>query len=225
MPADEKARLWRERAGEITVLLGLGALAVTPDLSFGHHALLHAPIPVLDRAFSVVRASGRAIWVVDYALIILSIGFLRDRIAPRIFVPFLVCIVWLQWIDTAPLRAAARGYFAGAGQSAPALRLPPRLRLFSVIPFCGPEEVVADQYRLLALRAGADLVRTREAHPATDAQCAAALASGLTEPLAPGEARLFLPSVRASLHPAQLGAAAQCGGQPVGLLCYAPAGR
>jgi hypothetical protein len=118
----------------------------------------------------------------------------------------------------APLRAQAKRYFAGADQSPPPFAMPAGTTLFRVVPLCGPQDVVATEYRLMALRAGSRLADIRLVHPLPDVACARALADGRTTPMAPGETRLFIPPVQ----PGPLGDGVRCADVAVGRLCHRP---
>jgi len=151
-----------------------------------------------------------------------AMGLLAARLPARVFVPLAAAIVILQWLDTAPLRQDARSYFAGDGQSAPAFAMPPDTSLFRALPLCGSEEVVATEYRLLALRAGIRLANMRLTHSPPDAVCDAVVQAGLNDALEPGETRLFMASLRADVQLARLGDA-HCFKSAVGLVCHRPA--
>ena len=202
-------------AGLGVCLIGLAAIAVTPRLTFGHAVLLPVDVPLLDRLLASIRASGRAIWVVDYAVLLGSVAFLSARLQPRVLLPLMLCVVALQWLDTAPLRLTARAYFVGQGQAAPGFTLPRGTTLFSVVPLCAADEFRADADRLYALRAGARLKEVRLAHPALPVACEEALRAGTETPLAPGETRLFVG--RLDVQRTRLGGV--CGDSAAGLVC------
>ncbi len=210
-------------AGLLLAGAALAALAITPHVTFGTWIDIPFQPALLERLFAVVRASGRAIWAVDYAVIIGALGLLAAHLPARFFLPLAAAAIALQWLDTAPLRRDARLYYAGAGQYRPAFAIPAGATLFRALPLCGPEEVVATEYRLLALRAGVRLANMRLTHAPPDAVCGAVLRAGLNTVLEPGETRLFMPSVRADVQRAALGDAA-CFNTAVGLVCHRPAG-
>jgi hypothetical protein len=215
-----RADIWRRHCGLIVVLAAMTALAITPRLTFGHSVILPLTVPGFDRLFGVVRASGRAIWVVDFALIGASLSLLAARLKPPPLILLLVTVLLLQWLDTAPLRHDAQAYFAGAGQSPPPVSLPATTHLLRVVPHCGgSEDAAADPIRLLAIRQGIALANARLAHPPSDEVCAQTAAEGLATPVAPGEARLFLPSLQSQVDRGHLGTAAVCTPSPAGLLC------
>jgi hypothetical protein len=213
---------WRAYPGLILVLLAMTALAITPHVTAGGRILLPIPCGWLEQPMAVLRASGRAFWMVGFAAVLAAVAFLARTLPPAAFAAGLAAVLALQWVDTAPLRRGAVDYFAGAGEQAPALVLPAALDLFGTIPVCGAESVVADEYRLLALRHGARLADARVAHDPPDAVCAARQAAALSTALMPGEARLFMPSVAALVKPAALGADVTCSAGGAGLLCYRP---
>jgi len=211
---------WRRQAGLILVLAALGFLALTPRVMVGHYQVLLFWFPGIDRLFSPVRASGRAIWVVDYAVIAASLALLAAHLRPVMFGALLAMAVTLQWVDSGPLRHRAQHYFAGAGQTPPPLTLPAATQVFRAVHPCEKiENPTIDTYRLLALRQGIALADVRLAHPMLDEVCRATLAQGLTMKLAPGEVRLFLPGAALRADPSKLGAGVQCSTGPAGLLC------
>jgi hypothetical protein len=213
---------WRDYAGLAAVMAGMTALAVTPHVTAGGHVVLPAGTELIGRLFSVVRASGRAFWVVGYALMLGAIGFLAFRLKPPSFAAAMAAALALQWADTGPLRHAAVVYLAGEGQIAPALKIPAGTTLYRTVPVCDPGSVIADQYRLLALRQGARLADARLAHDPSDSVCAALKAEGMATPMAPAETRLFLPSVQSTVRAQDLGADVTCTASPAGLLCHRP---
>ncbi len=218
----------RRWAGLILVLLGLSGLAVTPHVTLGALDLIPLQSRLLEQIFGVVRASGRAVWVVDDAGVVAAVGLLATRLRPALLAPLLAAGLVLQWVDDAPLRAGLRRYLAGtdavpAAFAVPApFTIPPGTTLFRVVPRCGAGAVAATAYQLIALRAGARLTDMRLVHPPTDAVCARALEAGLDAPLIAGETRLFLPSVRDRLRPDRLGAGVVCADVAVGRTCHKP---
>jgi len=216
-PAERVAGVARYR-GLILVMGGLTLLAATPRLTAGHLVLVPVNLHFLDRLLGVVRASGRAFWIVEYALVLGSIAVLAARLRPAWFAAAMIIILILQWTDAAPLRRHGELCLAGAEQIDRSIALPPDTVLYRTVPSCGPFGVRADEWRLQALRAGARLADARLAHEPTDAVCAARLAAGLGEPLQPGETRLFLAKAAAQVHPSAL--AAVCGETSAGLLCH-----
>jgi hypothetical protein len=214
--------VWRHFAGLIVVLFCVAILALTPRLTFGSMTLLPIDVPVIDKLFAPVRASGRAIWSVDYAIILAALCLLAERLRPCLFVPFIIAVVLLQWNDTSPLRTFAKDYLAGEGQSAQLLDLPKDTTLFRVVPLCASDDFAADRYRLQAFRAGAHLAEVRLAHPPLSEACASALSYGLNTPVAPGETRLFLPSIMANVRQGHLGTSTICKTQFAGLMCHNP---
>jgi hypothetical protein len=213
-------RLLRNSAGVWLVTAGLLALAITPTITIGHHVIGPATPQLVQRLFAVVRSSGRAVWVVDYVLLAFAISIISARLAPLPACLLLATAIGLQFLDTAPLRQTARIYFSGATQTPPAAIIPTDTTLFRAVPLCSPQDVDIDPYRLLALRAGAHLAEARLAYPPTDAACAAALRAGLSEPLEPGETRLFLPGVLAALDQSALGPNVTCRRAVAGTVCH-----
>ncbi len=207
------AALWRHYKGLIMVLLALTALAITPHITAGGHTILPIDCSFLARPLSVLRSSGRAFWVVGFALMIVPVAFLAQRLRPRLFIPAMATALVLQWVDTSPIRHGALAYLAGTGQTPIGFTLPPGTTLFRTVPVCDPDEVMADRYRLVAIRAGARLADSRPAHDPPDDVCARQKQVGLSAPLQPGETRLFLPSV-AGMAPAE------CARGALGALCF-----
>jgi hypothetical protein len=221
--------LWRvppsERAAGIAryrgLILAMGALtllAATPRLTAGHIVLLPVNLHFLDRLLGIVRASGRAFWIVEYALVLGSIAVLAARLQPAQLAAAMAIVITLQWLDAAPLRRHGELYLAGAEQTDRSIPLPADTTLYRTVPSCGLFGVRADEWRLQALRAGARLADARLAHEPTDAVCAARLAAGLGEKLQPGETRLFLADVAGQVRPSALDAV--CSATPAGLLCH-----
>jgi len=208
----------RRWAGMTLVLLGLTLLAVTPHVTAGHAIIIPFQSRALEQVFGIVRASGRAIWVVDLAAVTASLALLATHLRPVYFLPFVALVLAVQWVDTAPLRAQAKRYFAGADEAPPPFNLPPGTTLFRVVPLCGPQDVVATEYRLMALRAGSRLADIRLVHPLTDAACAKALSDGRTAQMVAGETRLFIPPVQ----PGPLGDGVGCTHVATGRLCHRP---
>jgi hypothetical protein len=213
--------VWRHLAGVVVSLGLLAALAITPHVTIGKMTLLNVDVAVLDRLLAAMRSSGRAVWVVDYGLLLGAIGVLAARWSPRVFVPVVATALVLQWVDAGPLRAQAVAYLAG-GEAAPAVTLPAGTRLFRAVYLCADDAVAADRYRLAAFRAGIHLAEMRLAHPPLAADCAAMLAEGLNAPLAPGETRLFLTSIAHDLKQERLGAGVSCAPSEAGVMCYRP---
>ncbi len=181
------ARRW----GILAVLAALTALAITPRVTFGTATILALPMPGFDHLFNMVRASGRAFWPVAYALMLGSLAVLATVLPARSLAFVLTIAIGLQWADTAPLRAGARDYLAGRDQTVLDVKLPEGMLLFSTSATCGDESVLADSYRLAALRAGAQLAATRLARDPPAQVCAATRLAALHDPLLAGEVRYF----------------------------------
>jgi hypothetical protein len=211
--------VWRGFGGVVISLGVLAALAITPHVTAGPVTLLKLDVPVLDRLLAAMRSSGRAVWVVDYGLLLGAIGVLAARWRPLVFVPVVGAALALQWVDAGPLRAQAMAYLAG-GEAAPPVVLPAGTRLFRAVYLCADDAVAADRYRLAAFRAGIYLAEMRLAHPPLPAACAAMLADGLAAPLAPGEARLFLASIVPELRQERLGGGVSCSAVDAGVMCF-----
>lgn len=203
--------------GLILIMVALTLLAVTPRLTAGGSVLLAVDLRFADPLLGHIRASGRAFWVVAYALMLGSIAVLATRLTPFRFASFLALVIALQWLDCGPLRRQALNALAGRGQVADLLPIPAGTALYRTVPPCGPDGVHADTYRLQALRLGARLADARLAHEPTEEECATRTVTGLTDAMQPGEARLFLPDVAARVHPDAINAA--CQATRDGLLC------
>ncbi len=212
--------VWRHLAGVVISLGMLTALAVTPHVTFGKATLLDLDVPLLDRLLGAMRSSGRAIWLVDYGLLLGAIGVLAARWSPRVFVPVVAVALVLQWIDSGPLRAKDVAYLAGRDGPGSPVTLPEGTRLFSAVSLCADDAVAADRYRLAAFRAGIHLAEMRLVHPPLPTECKAMLDSGLTAPLAPGETRLFLNSIVPALRQERLGPGVSCTPGEAGLMCH-----
>jgi hypothetical protein len=216
-PPERAAGVARYR-GLVLAMAALTLLAATPRLTAGQVVLVPVNLHFLDRLLGIVRASGRAFWIVEYALVLGSVAVLAARLRPAWFAAAMAAIVALQWVDAGPLRRHGERYLAGVGQTDRSIPLPADTVLYRTVPSCGLYGVRADEWRLQALRAGARLADARLAHEPTDAVCAARLAAGLGEKLQPGETRLFLPEVEGQVRASTLDAA--CGETAAGLLCH-----
>ena len=215
--AERAAGIARYR-GLILAMLALTLLAGTPRLTAGHLVLVPVNLHFLDRLLGIVRASGRAFWIVEYALVLGSVAVLAARMRPVWFASVMAVVVVLQWVDAGPLRRHGERYLAGVGQTDRTIPIPADTVLYRTVPSCGLYGVRADEWRLQALRAGARLGDARLAHEPTVAGCAARLATGLGDKLEPGETRLFLPEVEGQVHASALDAV--CGETGAGLLCH-----
>ena len=196
----------------------LTLLALTPRVYAGHWLVLPLPISPWDKLLASMRASGRAFWIVGYALTTGSIVLLALRLPRRALAPLLTAAVVLQIIDTRPLRASAAAFFAGFGQASPPFVLPQDAALLRIVPAC-QFSPFADRLRLVAIRQGLHLADMRLAHPYRSSECQRELTTGLTTAMSSGEARFFLPIAVADLHAAALGAEARCSVSGKGVLC------
>jgi hypothetical protein len=225
--------LLRRHAGLVAALAGLSAIAVSHHIGLGPVLLTDpGPAPGLLEQF---RASGRFFWPVAYALL-LGAMLMLVRV-PRVGPVLALLAGLIQFVDAAPLRAAARDWAHRREPwtvEAPALRAllaqADRLTLLPSWPCIaqGPEGDAAKE-KLLELLALASeravpantmyVARWRTPPLCRDAEAAAA-------PLAPGELRLILPgAARAALAPLVPDAAAACA--PLGelLACATPIRR
>ena len=208
----------RPLSAMLVPMVALTLLALTPRVYAGHWLVLPLPLCPWDRVLALVRASGRAFWVVGYALMTGSVVLLAVRLPRRALIPLLTVAVILQIIDTRPLRASAAAFFAGSGQSSPSFALSKDATLLRIVPACAIAPF-ADRLRLVAIRQGLHLADMRLAHPYRAVECQKALAIGLTTEMASGEARFFLPVAAANLRSAALGAEAKCFDTGNGVLC------
>ena len=74
---------WRPWLGLILVLAGLTAHAITQRVFIGHAELLYLGWRPWNRVFGFVPASGRAFWVVGYAILLGSLAILARRVRRR----------------------------------------------------------------------------------------------------------------------------------------------
>ena len=186
---------WRPWLGLILVLVGLTAHAVTQRVFIGHLEVLYLGWRPWNLVFGVVQSSGRAFWVVGYAIVLGSLAILARRMSPAWFALALVAAVVLQLIDTTPMRGGAQATFAGAYPPSPTVALPPGATLLTTWPAClaaGPAQDLADMLQLEAVRGGMRLTAVRLARNPPAPECERLLADGLDLLLRPGEVRAFL---------------------------------
>ena len=186
---------WRRWWGLIPVLAGLTLIALTPRAYAGRTLILPLGIKPWDQVFTLVRSSGRAFWPVGYAILLGSVACLSARWRRPWLAAILGAALLLQWLDTAPLRAEARAYYAGANQEPPMVTLPEGAALVSVHPLClrfGLDALRSDLMRLTALREGARLGNIRASRLPQWFACETDLSDALETPLQPREVRVFL---------------------------------
>jgi hypothetical protein len=201
------------------VLAVLTLIALTPRIYAGHVLVLPLGLWPWNQIFSPVQASGRAFWVVGYALLLASVACLANRLSRPWLRAVLAVAVLLQWIDTGPLRDRAGSYFAGAGEQPPPVALPAGTGLLRIVPVCAGPDGLPDQLRLLAVRHGARLADMRASRLPAWFNCETALSDGLELPLANAEVRLFLPPATAAIRLDALGPNALCGQTAGRVLC------
>jgi hypothetical protein len=205
-----------------TPLVALTLVAVTPNLFIGHLHLRLLPMGPFVRLFAPIQSSGRAFWPVAYALLLGSVALLAATL-PRVWMAaLLVAAVWLQLIDTAPERAQARRYFAGADQPPPLFDMPSWATLLRVVPPCDQNFPSVDLLRLTAVRQGMRLGEVRMARTPSAYDCRSALTADLQSPMLPGELRFFLPAALARLDQTRLGPGVTCRPVAPGILCGRP---
>jgi hypothetical protein len=186
---------WRRWRGLLIMLLCLTLLALTTNVYAGRYPLLLLGARPWDQVFGPLQSAGRAFWVVGYALLLASIACLEARLPRTLLAPALAVVVVLQWIDTGPLRAVARDYFAGNGQHPPAFAIPPGLKLLTTLPVCmqdGPVTRLVATERLAAERAGALLSDVKTSRLPKWFNCETVMSDFTELPLAQGEMRIFL---------------------------------
>ncbi len=191
---------WRPWLGLILVLGGLTAHAITQRVFAGQVELLYLGWRPWNLVFGVVQSSGRAFWIVGYAIVLGSLAILASRAqasrgGPRWLGALLAVAVVLQLIDTTPLRHAAQAVFAGAERQSPTATIPEGATLLTTLPAClraGPAQNLADVLHLAAVRMGMRLAVFRLARDPPEPVCARLLADGLDLPLHTGEVRVFL---------------------------------
>ncbi len=200
-------------------LLALTALALSPHVYAGHWLVLNLPLWPWRRLAASVQSSGRAFWVVGYAIMVGAVAWSAARLRPVGLGAVLMAAIVLQGIDTAPMRARAAGFFAGRNQQAPAFAIPHGATLLRVVPACDKVTATADLLRLAAVRQGLRLADIRMARQPDGFDCETALADGLEAPLARDEVRFFLPEAVPALRQEALGTGADCRREAAGVLC------
>ena len=200
-------------------LLALTALALSPRVYAGQWLVLPLPLWPWNRLAASVQSSGRAFWVVGYAVMIASVARLAARLRPAALLAVLAAAIVLQAIDTAPMRARAAPFFAGRDQTQPPFAMPDGATLLRVVPACDPVTATADLLRLVAVRHAMRLADMRMARQPDGFDCETALSDGLESPLARNELRFFLPEAVAAIRQEALGLGADCRASPAGTLC------
>ncbi len=192
------------------VLAALTLMALTPRIYAGDWLILPLPAQPWARLFGALQSSGRAFWLVGYALMIGAVRILDLALPRPARIAFFTAAALLQFIDTGPLRADDAIFFAGTLNPPPPFTIPPQTTLLRIVPACDPQTDPADQLRAIAARQGVKLADMRAARMPPGLDCEAIQSDGLETPLAPGEIRVFLPSVLPQLRTAALGADAHC---------------
>lgn len=214
---------WRRWWGLAAVLAGLTLLALTPRVYAGRVLVVPLSIKPWDQVFTLVRSSGRAFWPVGYAALLGAVACLSARLRRPWLPALLGAALALQWVDTAPLRAEAQAYYAGAHQEPPAIALPAGAKLVSVFPLCmkfGVHALRSDLIRLAALRDGAALGNVRASRLPAWFACETDLSDGLETPLRPDEVRVFLdPVLPSPFRQEALGPEANCRAQAGYTIC------
>ena len=87
----------RVRARAVAAPLAvLTLLALSPLVFAGRLLVLRLPLWPWDQVFAPVRSSGRAFWVVGYALTVGSVALLSGRLPRRVLAPLLAASAVLQ---------------------------------------------------------------------------------------------------------------------------------
>jgi hypothetical protein len=214
---------WNRSRALVIILVALTLLALSSRIYLGHILVLSLGIKPWDELFGAIQASGRAFWLVGYALVLGALAIVTSFLPrPGVRILLVVAVV-LQVIDTAPLRAAAQDYFVGRDQvPAPVAPLPDAFWL-TLVPVCthpGPPSEVAGKLRLNAIQAGMWLRDMRVSRLPRWFNCESALTDGLETPLVPKEMRVFLEAPATTLfRQAALGAEAICGSIEAMIVC------
>jgi hypothetical protein len=215
VPALVRLRLnWKRHRGLFIVLAALTLLALSSRIYLGEKLIVSLGTKPWDQMFAPIRASGRAFWLVGYTLVFASIARIAQDL-PRLSLRIvLIGAVVLQWIDTAPLRAAAREYFAGRDQHRAMLSPLSGAHWLSLVPVCthaAQATEVAAKLRLDAVRGGMWLRDMRVSRPPKWFNCESALTDGTEMPLMPREMRVFLePPATTLFRQAMLGPDVAC---------------
>lgn len=87
----------------IVSVLGLTMAAVSPNIQFGSHLLLHIPVPdSIERYWAIFRASARLFWVVYYLIIIGVLAYVVTswgRRSQALLAAFLAIFAAAQFLD------------------------------------------------------------------------------------------------------------------------------
>ncbi len=207
----------------VLVLGGLTLIALSTVLYAGHLLVLSLGIRPWDQVFGIVRASGRAFWIVGYAILLGAVAHLSLRLRRPVLIPLLVLALGLQLADAAPLWREAHHYFAdGIVETAPVPQLPARMTLLRTAPVCippGPVAFISDRMRVAAIERGA---ATADAHASRLPRwfsCEAASSDALETPMLPGEVRVFIDPITAALRQEALGPDVACRRQDEAVVC------
>jgi hypothetical protein len=205
---------WRRWRGLAIMLVCLTLLALTTNVYAGKYPVLLLGARPWDQVFGPLQSAGRAFWIVGYTLLLASVACLERRLPRGVLAGALALVLVLQWIDTGPLRASARAYFAGGYEARPAIALPPDLKLLTTLPVCmqeGPVTQIVATLRLAAIRQGALLSDVKTSRLPRWFNCETVMSDGTELPLADGEMRIFLTSPAIDLFRRQtLGSGTEC---------------
>ncbi len=210
------------RRSALAILFPLGALtmlALTPRVYAGHLLLVPLPEQPWRKIFAAIQASGRAFWLVGYAVTFCAIAILSARLRIAVLRPVLAAAIILQALDAAPLMGKARDFLAGLHQAPPPFVMPNGATLLQTVPACDHVSAPADLLRLDAVRHGMRLADMRMARQAPGYDCETALSDGLEAPLANGEIRVFLPAAQGAFRADALGPDVTCTRLVTNILC------
>lgn len=209
----------------LSILLAIVTLvALSPHIYAGQRQLLAAGLWPWNQVFGVIRASGRAFWIVGYTLEIGAIAFLATRLPRLLLVPLLAVAVVLQFIDTTPLRLRAETYYAtGEPAGFPLPVLPADATLLRMVPVCALRGTLLaglpDYERLIAVKAGMQIADVRASRLPRWFNCEMGFSDGLELPLRSHEIRVFVGPAITALRQEALGPDAVCRRQADTVLC------
>jgi hypothetical protein len=205
---------WRRWIGHAAALLLLTGLAVTHKVYLGPWAVVVIEASIVERLLAPIRSSGRLFWPVAYALALVPVAIVAQRVRAPWAGALLVLAAALQWVDAGPYRAGLLAYVSTPQDRAGAVALPAQGRLLTAHTYCGlpgPAGPRVDLLRLDAVRAGMMLSHLRLSHDPTQRECAVAVSEFLELELQPGEVRGYVgPRAMDSLRGELLGPGARC---------------
>ena len=211
---------WRALA---IVLGAMTLVAASSEIHAGHYLLVSLGTRSWDIVFGAVQSSGRLFWPVGYTLMLGSIAVMTGRLPRGLAAVLLAGAVWLQWVDVAPLRQAARHYFADVPADIAPFVIPDGTKLLTTTPACVSmprSEKVAAQLQAQAMRLGARLSNVKVSRLPAWFNCESELTDAVEMPLRAGEIRVFLEPIAIDrFHQTALGEGAECRRYPEALAC------